>query len=684
MGVRGLLKFLRTHEESRRRNISLKQTGERLRQEGEVNVTLVCDFLAVVYWLLGTYHEVMVKNDLYSNYSYMYGGDFNDYTNRILDFVKALRYIGIEPVFFVDGPRGSTFKDLEFKLNTWRGREGGRFELVRYYSEFCNYNPDCSDPTLIKKFTVKCLLIQQIILALIKDNVKVTICDGEADSIIGDYASKHQNVCGILTTDTDMTMMRGCDIFHCKFFDRYDQLKLNTPKLNTEPTDIKCDRIQPSSLARSLDLPEAALPALSIMLGNDFTGSINEEAEIHEKLEFHYPYLQSAANWIRSNKCNSAEEFLAIPFISEICSEHPKYVEAVKHTYEFYKHSEVVPVDSTCTENPKLIKEEIKKGNVSLLLLSVVNCEVYWRICIEELDSKICMYDALLPLRLLQYSLIEAKSVVEYGQSAFIKLMHPELKFGFLTLTLNTIIQCSSSILKQLRVLSNQGKMYALLKMITQSRALTKESANINGMLQLTIDEASNDSICVAPNLVSFLTCTCLLTAIRYNILFGTSPMPLVLACILSSTHNPPKKISARPSARAVTIGAQFSCILQHVLELASIVGINLCLPADCFQSFMYVPLHTIDAKQHEKVQGKKKQKKVHMHGNDKELFDFYCMLSGIREVKLFHDYITDKSNSDNILEMTNLYTEAQEAVTRNIDDEKSKGQRAKPKHKKK
>ena len=663
MGVRGLLKFLRTHEESRRRNISLKQTGERLRQQGEVNAILVCDFLSVIRWLLETYHEVMVKNDLYSNYSYIYGGDVNDYTNRVLDFVKALRYIGIEPIFFVDGPRGSNYKDLEFKLNTWMKKDTRRLESLDYVTEYCNYSHDHNEPAKIKKFKFPYLLKVQIISALLKDDVHatVTICDGQADSIMGDYASKHQNVCGILTTDTDMTMMRGCDIFHCKFFDRYDQLELNTPTLNTKPTDIKCDRIQPSSLARSLDLPEDALPALSIMLGNDFTGWLNVEAKIHSKLEFHYPYLQSAANWIRSNKCNSAEEFLAIPFINEICSEHPKYVAAVNHTYEFYKHSEVVPVDSTCSENAKLIKQEIRNGRVPLKLLSVVNCGVYWRYSISQLD-------VLSPFRLLQYSLIGVTNIVEYhGQS-----QHP----------VNTITPCSSSILKQLRVLSNQGKMYALLKMITQSRALTEESANINGMLQLTIDEASNDSICVAPNLVSFLTCTCLLTGIRF---FGTSPMPLVLACILSSTHNPPQKISARPSARAVTIGAQFSSILQHVLELASIVGINLCLPADCFQFFMYVPLHTIDAKQHEKVQGKKKQKKVHMHGNDKELFDFYCMLSGIREVKLFHDYITDKSNSDNILEMTNLYTEAQEAVTRKIDDEKSKEQRAaKPKHKKK
>ena len=671
MGVRGLLKFIRTHGESRRRNISLRQTGERLRRElGQVNVILVCDFLSVIHWLLETYHEVMVKRGLYSDHSYIYGGDFNNYTNRVLDFVKALRYIGIEPIFFVDGPRGSNYKDLEFKLNTWMKKDTERLKSLDYVTKYCNYSHDHNEPAKIKKFTVPYLLKVQIISALHDVHASVTICDGQADSIMGDYASKHQNVCGILTTDTDMTMMRGCDVFHCKFFDRYDQLKLNTPTLNTEPTDIKCDRIQPSSLARSLDLPEDALPALSIILGNDFTGWLNEEAEIHSKLKFNYPYLQSAANWIHSNKCNSAEEFLAIPFINEICSEHPKYVEAVKHTYEFYKHSEVVPVDSTCSENAKLIKQEIRNGRVPLNLLSVVNCGVYWRYSIPQLDSRICMHDVLLPFRLLQYSLIEVKNIVEYhGQ-----LKHP----------VNTITPCSSSILKQLRILSNQGKMYALLKMITQSPALTEESANINEMLQLTIDKASNDSIYVAPNLVSFLTCTCLLTAIRYNIFFGTSPMPLVLACILSSTRNPPKNISARPSARAVTIGARFSCILQLVLELASIVGINLCQPADCFQSFMYVPLHTIDAKQHEKVQDKKKPKKVRMHGNDKELFDFYCMLSGICEVKLFHDYITDRSNSDNILEMTNLYTEAQEAVTRKIDDEKSKGQKAKPKHKKK
>ena len=61
MGVRSLLKFLRTHEESRCRNISLKEMGERLRRQGEVNVILVCDFLSVIHWLLETYHEVMIS-----------------------------------------------------------------------------------------------------------------------------------------------------------------------------------------------------------------------------------------------------------------------------------------------------------------------------------------------------------------------------------------------------------------------------------------------------------------------------------------------------------------------------------------------------------------------------------------------------------------------------------------------
>ena len=48
----------------------------------------------------------------YSPYSAIYGGNFKDYMERILEFVKALRFINIEPIF-----SGMDLKDQATTMN---------------------------------------------------------------------------------------------------------------------------------------------------------------------------------------------------------------------------------------------------------------------------------------------------------------------------------------------------------------------------------------------------------------------------------------------------------------------------------------------------------------------------------------------------------------------------------------
>ena len=103
MGARGLLKFLRTHPQARGRFFSLgRMRVDASGSEWAAKTVIVCDFFAVIFWLLAWFHEAKVKNKDYPPHTYIYGADYEDYSNRIIGFVNAVRHGGAEPIFFVD------------------------------------------------------------------------------------------------------------------------------------------------------------------------------------------------------------------------------------------------------------------------------------------------------------------------------------------------------------------------------------------------------------------------------------------------------------------------------------------------------------------------------------------------------------------------------------------------------
>ena len=94
--------------------------------------------MAVFYWLIELLHKAKVTCKDYSPYSCIYGGNFKDYKERILEFVKALRFINIEPIFFWDGPGGSSC-NYKHKLDTWKERCKKYSEKLEKIQKFVNF-----------------------------------------------------------------------------------------------------------------------------------------------------------------------------------------------------------------------------------------------------------------------------------------------------------------------------------------------------------------------------------------------------------------------------------------------------------------------------------------------------------------------------------------------------------------
>ena len=584
MGARGLLKFLRTHPQARGRFFSLGRVRSAdAPPPGSSKTVIVCDFFAVIIWLLGWFHEAKVKHKDYPQHSYVYGADYDDYSERIIGFVNAVRFGGAEPLFFVDGPRCSNAEQRELKLRTWQARQWAVEALIERFRQYCAY--DSKNSAIEQTWTMKCLLRQQIMQALQKHGVQVVVCNGEADRPMAEYAREHPEVCGILSNDTDLTMMAGCATLHCKFFDRDDAIKLRSPVMNEKPRDILCEKIEPGRLAMCLEISPQCLPALSILCGNDYSSYYSQQEDVRRILKFTYPFVESAACWIRGKRCSTADEFLSNPEIKQITTLYPEYQDAVKSTYSFYQDS---AHDTSAEEGPRsalgeLLIPLIFQGKLIAELLSILNCGVYWRSPIVQFEPATCVHAKLLPVRKLLYSLVCLDLVSEYGQ--FVE------RRG---VTLVKVTPLPPTILPRIRdTLTPQQRMLALYAALTQDPDfVTNPERLCDAAIAPTIEDPLKQLFDFPPLLIY----ACLVAAAKTGVASPDSLDPLILTCLCTSIGERSSKLMLRPDCRSVTCASQFTSVLEHAYILSSLFNLHdeLPLPSELFKVPMYVSFHMV------------------------------------------------------------------------------------------
>ena len=183
MGVNSkLLHFLTTSKLAMSHDRSLSLIKWARSRKGDA--VIVCDFVSVVLWLLGSFHKAKVDSKKYPWHSYVYGGDFDEYAERLLGFVKAMKHLKVEPVFFVDGPNESKM-----------GKRKKREELATRYVKYCHDEREYR--SLKHRLKFKPLLFHHLLQELQKSGAEVIICDGEAERSMARYAKDHPNACGI-------------------------------------------------------------------------------------------------------------------------------------------------------------------------------------------------------------------------------------------------------------------------------------------------------------------------------------------------------------------------------------------------------------------------------------------------------------------------------------------------------
>lgn len=573
MGVRGLLKYIRTHPETRRR-MSLAATAEKVIQRcGNRRAELICDFLNILYWLLQLFHECKVKSKDYSQYSSFYGGDLNDYVARILQFVKALRYLKIEPIFFLDrscdmSPIASIDLDPhghQFDLHRFQARHIDRMKVVDKCSEVLTYKPT-QDMEVLKKWPLPPLLLIQIQMALARESEKITLirCKRDADSEIALYA--HENdikVCGILSGDTDMVMFRRCRVFHCKFFDRDNVLGLRKPQLDSKPNDVICEMITPENLAVSLGIRPHDLKNLSVLTGNGYTQHLNLELKVHEKLQLTPPFVQAAATWLKRN----TGELLHHPVVAEVCSEHPEYRAAILRTYHVYDE---------CRQPRPVVEVE---GHMERA--------VRFRGDVVEVlkEDEPCIADLLVAIRKLIYKLKGLQEVTEHGRTK--GKLYMEIKVP--------VSHPDSSCLK---AKTDLERLVCFFSLVTKARELQDTDLS-----RCTFPRIPPDSTLTCHRLFKPLfLCAPLIFLLSQGELSATltenARDALLVSCLTCYAGMQPRRVFFRPSPQAINISVWFACALRHAYQMAETLGLSdflpLPLPGEIYQQAAYIPYHHI------------------------------------------------------------------------------------------
>ena len=304
----------------------------------------------------------------------MTGADFHLIDDRACNFVAALKHLGVEPVFFVDGAKGSD-ESFESKLHVHKNRHEEKLKMCSSLQHVCQRHSNekiCVFPP--------CNAIQQIENSVKKARAEIVYCNGEADPEIIHYAQSHDEVCGILSNDSDFAITNGCVMFPIDTFDVNNNLGLlRDVQITEEPHEIVCQVIYPSSLADSLGIRENQLPDLAVLCGTDYTHHLNKQLSVLSRLRVKGSRVKCIAEWLK----NKEMPLLHYKPMKELCNEHPKLRATLEQSYSNYtlqvpqSINNVQPVVSFASQLYPIIEKKAHSGENNMLL-SVAKKDILW------------------------------------------------------------------------------------------------------------------------------------------------------------------------------------------------------------------------------------------------------------------------------------------------------------------
>ena len=349
MVVDTLLGYLR-YQPSCKAVLHLREFAGVLRGQTGRDPELVCDAVPVILWLFGWLDNALTSEGLLPSYSCLYGGSFHKYAERLTAFVKALRHLDVEPIFYLPASPGCDKTMFSLSLPVLKARYLKRLERMTHVQQICLGSADCWRVSR----SIHPLVLLQSVMTLTSQKVKVIQCLGHNHAEMAAYTSSNLQVIGILSTNSDLAVINGSIFIDTNEFDLDCTLAVNKVSINESPSDVLCTFVTPTSLALTIGTSVDRLTDLAIICGNDYTRELNKELRLAEKLELKDLTVTNVAQWIAKTK-----EIKPLDFFPN----HAQYQKAVRESVVLYsgKYKQSSEIPSLC----QYLKSRIMAGNLT-------------------------------------------------------------------------------------------------------------------------------------------------------------------------------------------------------------------------------------------------------------------------------------------------------------------------------
>ncbi|XP_055864784.1 uncharacterized protein LOC106074410 [Biomphalaria glabrata] len=300
------------------------------------------------------------------------GGEYKLMDRTLRCLILELRRVNIEPIFYLDGAKGSADISTKQKMQTWKNRYLDSQKGLKNVFFYLRGERPLTDVNL-SRLTRPCLQEMQNVLTLQDLGCKMFLrVSGEADYMIAKDLMENQNAFCVLSNDTDFTIFPDSVLLPQDMFDLTLQLGQGLSSFEPRvPENLICGIIRTENVMNLLKLPDhRSLIEVAIIGGNDFTMPILSK---HSTFMYHYKgNFQNLSSLI--NQSGSIEK---CDFFGELMVKDENFRNAVQHSRQFYSLSLPDEEEPEKGYSFNVIADNIRLGKLPSTIVSM-HRGIYW------------------------------------------------------------------------------------------------------------------------------------------------------------------------------------------------------------------------------------------------------------------------------------------------------------------
>ena len=577
MGVEGLLKYI-LKTPSTREKVKLKDfAAAHLKKTGK-HPEILCDFTAVVSWLLSSYDYALIETDSVSPYCLLYGGLLEQYSSRVLSFVRVMESHGLKVVFFIEGSPVSE-SNMSALYDTYVAQSSQKQLECAKILQICGSHLDMTQ----LQWSFREGILPHVLFALeAAGTARMVYCKGQVLRDVISYMLNNKHVCGILSSNTSYAIPAGCGLFLLDLFG----LNVRHANLLLSYQDLSCEVVWSTWLASALELSPRQLADLAIVCGNEYTHYTNTKSKLSLTLGVPLSVLE-VAEWLRSSG-NSLEE---ISEMAEFLNSNPRYQYLIEISHGAYLSAKQQDGPPDLLQSHPIMKAIVLAGGFpSSQMISLITDDMYWRPSLVEPEIRNCprFCDITILVRTCIYALMGMSQITEIGH----------VTAGAQVSRITTDVACKVDV-STLLCLPQRSRLGILYRLVTFPGVFDGPEV-MGNIISGAITELQEEGDYEVPS-EAVLVCSLVIFMRAANLRLKPSPdificelEALLVTLLCSLAGFPALNLSHLPPAKGVTLACWFSHLIDQVYWLASCLGLSrdLVPPGKLFSSHRYLPFH--------------------------------------------------------------------------------------------